>query len=313
MERELEQHGVGVAARPAKPHPPGTECTAATVSAAERLKPQGLCTVRGGRSPPGRPPPPIEGETRQRQRRSGGVQDSLSAHITPPYEINAPGKEPILPDTSSKKMGIENNEPLIKSIQGTEGSSGIEDSNREKREKELAPHAGNKQPQIQQSDQFEQPERQIREGTANASEPAAEREDLHKFLGSPKKWSKTTGKDPQLVDWGKNSSDKFYSLTEESDLSSGDHSFDESEGSETSEAGNISSSNEPTVQQLRRQRKSVKTRACSQEGFENSTSTGGRTLKWDYSGIELADTPTTSNQGLVNGNMETSTGAPAGN
>ncbi|KAJ1164357.1 hypothetical protein NDU88_004797 [Pleurodeles waltl] len=214
-------------------------------------------------------------------------------------------------------MGIENNEPLIKSIQGFEGSSGIKDNNRETREKELAPPAGNKQPQIQQSDQSEQPECQITEGTVNASGPAAEREDLHKdlhkTLGSPKKWSETTGKDHQLVEWGKDSSDKFYSLTEESDLSSGDHSFDESKGSETSEAGNKSSSNEPTVRQLRRQRKSVKTRPCSQEGFENSTSTGGRTLKWDYSGIGLADTPTTSNQGLVNGNMEISAGAPAGN
>ncbi|KAJ1098065.1 hypothetical protein NDU88_003181 [Pleurodeles waltl] len=153
----------------------------------------------------------------------------------------------------------------------------------------------------------------IREGTASASGPAAEREDLHKFLGSLKRWSKTTGKDPQFVDWGKDSSDKFYSLTEESDLSSGDHSFDESDGSETTEAGNKSSSNEPTVRQLCRQRKSIKTQPCSQEGFENSTSTGGRTLKWDYSGIGLADTPTTSNQGLVNGNMETGTGAPACN
>ncbi|KAJ1101159.1 hypothetical protein NDU88_006231 [Pleurodeles waltl] len=210
-------------------------------------------------------------------------------------------------------MCIENNEPLIKATQGTEDSLGIKDSNRETREKELGPPAGNKQLQAQQSDQSEQPERQIREGTASASGPAADSEDLHKILGSPKGWSKATGKDPKFVDWGKDSSDKFCSLKEESDLSSGDHSFGESDGSDTSEAGNKSSSNEPTVQHLRRQRKSVKSRPCSQEDFESSTSTGGWTLKWDYSGIGLADTPTTSNQGSVNGNMEAGTGAPASN
>ncbi|KAJ1091337.1 hypothetical protein NDU88_004464 [Pleurodeles waltl] len=140
-----------------------------------------------------------------------------------------------------------------------------------------------------------------------ASGPAADSEDLHKILGSPKGWSKITGKDPKSVDWGKDSSDKFYSLTEESDLSSSDHSFGESDGSKTSETGNKSSSNEPTVRQLRRQRKSVKSRPCSQDDFENSISTGGRTVKWDYSGIGLADIPATTNQGSVNGNMEAGT------
>ncbi|KAJ1143149.1 hypothetical protein NDU88_009460 [Pleurodeles waltl] len=130
---------------------------------------------------------------------------------------------------------------------------------------------------------------------------------------SLERWGKITGKDPQFVDWGKDSSDKFYSLTEESDLSSGDHSSGGSEDSETSEAENKLSSNEPTVRQLRRKRKSVKTRPCSQEGLENSTATGGRTLKWDYSGIGLADSPTISNQGSVNGNVKTDTGAPACN
>ncbi|KAJ1161923.1 hypothetical protein NDU88_002403 [Pleurodeles waltl] len=129
-------------------------------------------------------------------------------------------------------------------------SNKIEDSNRETREKELGP-PGSKQPQTQQSDQIEQPEHQSKEGSASKSGPAAERGDLHKPLGSPKRWGKITGKDPQLVDWGKDSSDKFYSLTEESDLSSVNHSFSESEDSETSEAGNESSNNEPTVRQLR--------------------------------------------------------------
>ncbi|KAJ1103651.1 hypothetical protein NDU88_001072 [Pleurodeles waltl] len=98
---------------------------------------------------------------------------------------------------------------------------------------------------------------------------------------------------------------RSVALAEESNLSSINRSFGESEDSETSEAGNKSSSNELTVRQLRRQRKPVKTRPGSQEGFENSTSMGGRTLKWDYSGIGLADTPTISKQDTVNGKMET--------
>ncbi|KAJ1115644.1 hypothetical protein NDU88_003866 [Pleurodeles waltl] len=223
------------------------------------------------------------------------------------------GKEPTLPSTSSKKLCIENNEPLIKPIQGTENVTEIEDNNRKTREKELGPPAGNKQPQTQQLDQFEQLEHESGEGTASTSGPATEREDLHKSLGSPKRWGKITGKDPQFVDWGKDNSDKFYSLTEESDLSSGDHSFGGSDYSEKSEAEQTLSSNKPTVGQLCRQRKSVKTRPCSQEVLENSTSTGGRTLKWDYSGIGLADSPCISNQGSVNGKKERDTGAPACN
>ncbi|KAJ1157322.1 hypothetical protein NDU88_010036 [Pleurodeles waltl] len=215
------------------------------------------------------------------------------------------GKEPTLPSTSTKNLCIENNEPLVKPIQGTEGVSEIKDNNRETREKELSPPVGNKQSQVQQFDQFEQLVHQSGEGAASISGPATERENLYKSSESPKRWGKITGKDTQIVDWGKDNSDKFYSLTEESDLSSGDHSFGGSDDSETSEAENKSSSNEPTVRQLRRQRKSVKTRPCSQEGLENSTSTGGRTLKWDYSGIGLADSPSISNQGSANGNKDT--------
>ncbi|KAJ1110741.1 hypothetical protein NDU88_008088 [Pleurodeles waltl] len=197
--------------------------------------------------------------------------------------------------------------------QGTEIVSETEDNNRETSEKKSSPSAGNKQFQVQQFDQLDQldqPTHQSGEGAAGILRPAMEGEDLHKSSASPKKLGKIIGKDPQFVDWGKDNRDKFYSLTEESDLSSGDHSFGGSDDSETSEAENKSSSNEPTVRQLRRQRKSVKSRPSSQEGLENSTSTGGRTLKWDYSVIGLADSSTISNQGLANGNKETDTGPP---
>ncbi|KAJ1101441.1 hypothetical protein NDU88_006509 [Pleurodeles waltl] len=157
------------------------------------------------------------------------------------------------------RVGRDKGEPAgvnkrLTSIVGIENLSEIEDSNnsyRETRENELDPPAEGKQFQTQQSDQIEQPERQNGEGTVNTSGPAAEKRDLHKSLRSPKRWGKTTGKDPQLVDWGKDSSNKFYSLTEESDFSSIDHSSGESEDSVTSEAGNKSSSNELTVRQVR--------------------------------------------------------------
>ncbi|KAJ1136781.1 hypothetical protein NDU88_003195 [Pleurodeles waltl] len=237
---------------------------------------------------------------------AGGAQDSVS--ITPSFANNDTlGKESTLPNITSRKLCTEYNEPSVKLIQDTENMLEIKDG--EIREKELAPLTGGNHSQIQQSDQTEQPDPQSREGTVIITGPIAEREDQHEGHGSPKRWGKITGKDSQFVDWGKDSSHKFYSLTEESDPSSIDYSLNESEVGETSAAGNISSSNEPTVRQPHRQRKSVKTRPCSQEGSENSASMGSKTLKWDYSGIGLADTPTISNQGSTNDKMETDTGA----
>ncbi|KAJ1081725.1 hypothetical protein NDU88_001903 [Pleurodeles waltl] len=190
---------------------------------------------------------------------AGGAQDSRSAHITPPSEINMPGKEPTLLSTSIKKVCTVNNDPLINLRQGIESVPEMEDNHRETREKELCPPSENKQSQVQQFDQFKQLEHQGGEGGVSISRPATEGENLHKSLGSSKKWGKITGKDPQFVEWGKDNSDKFYSLTEESVLSSGDHSFGGSDDSETSEAENKSPSNEPTVRQPRQHRKSVKT------------------------------------------------------
>ncbi|KAJ1200224.1 hypothetical protein NDU88_004050 [Pleurodeles waltl] len=242
-----------------------------------------------------------------------GAQDSSPAHTTLFSEINPSGTETILLDTSSKKTLIENNEPLTKTIQGSEYSLGTGDSNGATREKELGPPAGSEQLQAQPQPQAQQPEYQTSEGSANASGSALDIEDMHETPLSPKRWNKATEKDLKSSDWVKDSSDKFYSLTEESDLSSGEHSFSESSSGETSEAGNKSSSNEPTVRQLRRLRKCTKPQPCSQEVPENLTSTGGRTLKWDYSGNRQTDLPTTKDQGSVNNNMEGNIGGPASN
>ncbi|KAJ1164426.1 hypothetical protein NDU88_004865 [Pleurodeles waltl] len=169
--------------------------------------------------------------------------------------------------------------------------------------------SGPRQSQRQPPDQNEELELQNKEGAVKVSGPALERDDLTVPLGNGKQWDKVAGKDPQLTDWGKDCSDKFYSLTEESDLSNVDHSFSESEGSETSEADNKSPSNELTVRQYR-QRKTVRICPGSHEGVENAASVSGRTSKWDYSGIDLIDIPTSGSQGLDN--EKTENGASAG-
>ncbi|KAJ1192713.1 hypothetical protein NDU88_002019 [Pleurodeles waltl] len=155
-----------------------------------------------------------------------GVQNSLPAHINPPLESKESVVEIPLPCA-----GIE-----------------AEDSNKEISEK-ISGLSGLRQSQRQQPDQNE--ELQNKEGAIKASRPALEKDDLTIPLGNGKQWDKVVGKDPQLMDWCKDCSDKFYSLTEESDLSSVDHSFSESEGSETSGADNKSPSNELTVRQYR--------------------------------------------------------------
>ncbi|KAJ1156993.1 hypothetical protein NDU88_009709 [Pleurodeles waltl] len=70
---------------------------------------------------------------------AGGVQDSSPAHTILSSEFNPSGTETILLDTSSNKMVIESNKPLIKTIWGSEGSLGTRDSNGATREKELGP------------------------------------------------------------------------------------------------------------------------------------------------------------------------------
>ncbi|KAJ1083104.1 hypothetical protein NDU88_003264 [Pleurodeles waltl] len=118
----------------------------------------------------------------------------------------------------------------------------------------------------------------------------------------------------KTLDWAKDSRDKFYFLTEESDFSSGEHCLSESGSSISSERGNLSSSNEPTVRQMQRQRYCTKTRPRSQEGTKLSASSGSKTSNWDSSCIRLTDTMGTTDisavggQQLVNNNMEGSNG-----
>ncbi|KAJ1113453.1 hypothetical protein NDU88_001698 [Pleurodeles waltl] len=132
--------------------------------------------------------------------------------------------------------------------------------------------------------------------------PARGIADVQNSSQSPRGGDKENEKEMKILDWAKDTGDKFYSLTEESDFSSAEeHSPSESGSSISSERGNASSNNEPTVRQRWRQRKCTKTRSGSQEGTEFSTSRGSKTLKWDYSSINLTDVTRTTDMSAMGG------------
>ncbi|KAJ1083159.1 hypothetical protein NDU88_003319 [Pleurodeles waltl] len=232
-------------------------------------------------------------------------------NTTPLLEVRGKGKrnsqfvtETIPLGTYREKTLTEIKETLIKAAQGGDGLSGALDRSVATRRKERGSPTSKEGLQVQQSENLI--------GVEAASDTIAilGTEVVQNMPPKPKGWDKEIEKDLKPSDWAKDSGDTFYSLTMESDLSSGEHSLSESSSSVSSETGNISSSNEPIVRQLRRQRKCTKICPGPQEGNAFSTSRGSKTLKWDYSGIRLTDTPTTNGQQSVNNNMEGSTGGP---
>ncbi|KAJ1141999.1 hypothetical protein NDU88_008327 [Pleurodeles waltl] len=237
---------------------------------------------------------------------AGGAQDSSSTRVTPSPESKVPGKEPTPLYVSDKELCTGNKDFSLKSTQYIENPLDTQDINRENREKVYGP-PGNGQLQIQQLDRSKHWGGQSEEETISTTALTVESDGSTNPIESPKKQDKAS----LLTDWGKDSSDKFYSLTEESDLSSADRSLSESDESDSYEAGNKSLNCEFTVRQIR-QRKSAKPHSDSQECHENAASMSGRTLRWDYSGISLADTPTAGNQGPINDSNESDMGASAG-
>ncbi|KAJ1084727.1 hypothetical protein NDU88_004873 [Pleurodeles waltl] len=171
----------------------------------------------------------------------------------------------------------------------------------------------NGQLQTQQVEQCEQADLQNKGKPGGLSGYTAEENEPANPPGSPKIRDQIMGegKNLQLIDWGRESSDKFYSLTEESDLGSADCSFSETDESEISETGNKSASGECTVRKAR-QRKSVKSRSGLQEGSESMASRNGRSLRWDYTGINLADTSTGGNQSSAKDKNGSDPGPAAG-
>ncbi|KAJ1091143.1 hypothetical protein NDU88_004270 [Pleurodeles waltl] len=112
-------------------------------------------------------------------------------------------------------------------------------------------------------------------------------------------------------DWAKDGGDEFYSLTEESDITSSEHNPNETGSSISSEMGDISSSKEPTVRQQQRHRRHTKVRSGPSEGIKSSMFADCKTLKWDYSGIRLTDIPIANGQQMANNNPEGNAGGPA--
>ncbi|KAJ1096913.1 hypothetical protein NDU88_002043 [Pleurodeles waltl] len=103
--------------------------------------------------------------------------------------------------------------------QGSQDLSGALDNSTVIRKKERGTLAGKEQPQAQRS------EDQTRVGVASAPSATSGIEEWQNVPPNPKGWDKITEKDLKTSDWAKDSSNTFYSLTEESDLSSGEHSF----------------------------------------------------------------------------------------
>ncbi|KAJ1175625.1 hypothetical protein NDU88_000912 [Pleurodeles waltl] len=287
-----EQHGCRVIAR--LPAPPTWDPEAAAVGAALAAGQDQERRRIAGKPPASQRILSRRRELRQRQRRRfsnngirSGVQDAPAANATPPPKNNWPGIGSTPPDSS-----VGNQDQCDKSIISL---SGNQDNSRAAIGKVLSP-PGNEQLQTQQMVQGEQLDLQNEGRIGSPSGYTVEENNYTNPLGSPKKRDNILGgKNPQLTDWGRESSDKFYSLTEESDLGSADCSFSETDESETSETGNKSPSGEHTVRKAR-QRKSVKSRSGLQEGSETTAPMSGRTLRWDYSGISLADIFTGGNK-----------------
>ncbi|KAJ1193381.1 hypothetical protein NDU88_002679 [Pleurodeles waltl] len=267
--------------------------TAVAKSAVENVL-RGVKTSESSITTP--PTPPTEIKVKGKSQSTittfleGGAQDMRPVHFTLPSESKVVGTEPPPSSSSSSISGcITNNDPSVKLKQGIPES---EDSQREVREKNSGSYTEIKQPQAQHLDWSEQLEYRDGEGGASILKSTTEEENLHKSFANTKTLGKTAGKVSQLAEWGKDNSDKFYSLTEESDLSSGDHSLGGSEDSETSETEDKTSSNEPTVRQLRRQRKLVKARPCAQGSSGNPSSTGAGKIKtWTLLMISNPATP----------------------
>ncbi|KAJ1089366.1 hypothetical protein NDU88_002517 [Pleurodeles waltl] len=176
---------------------------------------------------------------------SGGGQDSSSTHVThvtPSPESNVPGKETTPLYISDKELCTENRDLPAKSTQYIENPLDTQDINRVVREKAYGP-PGNGQLQIQQLDRSKHWGDQSEEETISITGPAVKNDGSTNPIESPKKQDKIS----LLTDWGKDNSDKFYSLTEESDLSSADRILSESDESESYEAGNKSLNCEFTV------------------------------------------------------------------
>ncbi|KAJ1182505.1 hypothetical protein NDU88_007693 [Pleurodeles waltl] len=239
-----------------------------------------------------------------------GAQESCTGHIIPPPTNSQSVIEAVVEaaplGTCSEKVLTETKEPLIKASQGDDGLPGVLDSSVVTKKKKSGFHISKNGLQAQRTETLTGGEAasDLYDTTATLSTEAVQYMPS-KLMGGDKETER--GLKPQ--DWAKDSGDKFYSLTEEYDLTSGEHSLSESGSSMSSETGNISS-NEPTVWQLRRHRKCTKMRSGPSEGTELSTFSSNKTLKWDYSGIRLTDIPTANGQQMANNNMEGSIGGP---
>ncbi|KAJ1176917.1 hypothetical protein NDU88_002184 [Pleurodeles waltl] len=220
----------------------------------------------------------------------GGTQESGTTLITPTSGEGQTATESSLGGASSEK--------IYKEAAPEPGGGGLvgSDSSTMVRRKEKDPPISQECPPALQHATAMQGE------DLSNIKPTWDIVDVQNISQSPGGGDKENEKEMKILDWAKDTGDKFYSLTEESDFSSADeHSPSESGSSISSERGNASSSNEPTVRQRRWQRKCTKTRSGSQESTKFFASSGSKTLKWDYSSISLTDVTCTTDISAMGG------------
>ncbi|KAJ1210878.1 hypothetical protein NDU88_006240 [Pleurodeles waltl] len=181
---------------------------------------------------------------------AGGTQESGTTLLTP-----TSGGDQTATESS---RGGESSEKTCKETAPQPGSEGSDSCTTERRKEKDPPNSQECPPAQQYATAIQGGDLSNIKQTWGS----AEEQSISQSLGGG---DKDNEKEMKILDWAKDTGDKFYSLTEESDFSSADeHSPSDSGSSISSEEGNASSNNELTVQQRWRQRKCTKTRSGSQ-------------------------------------------------
>ncbi|KAJ1159666.1 hypothetical protein NDU88_000171 [Pleurodeles waltl] len=212
-----------------------------------------------------------------------GAQESFAEHIVPSLANSQPAIEAMPPGNSNEReMGALNeiNESLIKGSQGDDGLSGVLASSVATKKKGGGLPVSRNGHQAQRS---KIPAGREAAGDMDDTTAALSTEVLQHESSKPTVGDKEIEKSLKPPDWATAGGNTYDSFREESDFTSSELNLSASGSSISSETGNISSSNEPTVRQQRQHLKCTKVRSGPSEGTKLSTFSGSKTLKWDYS------------------------------
>ncbi|KAJ1143407.1 hypothetical protein NDU88_009716 [Pleurodeles waltl] len=227
---------------------------------------------------------------------TGGMQEYSSEHIeSPPADNQLALKENhmLINGERARSEGareiLNENDSLLIELQGADGRllgdlGNREDQKLSNNEEVNAPVSKSMQPRPVESNASVQ----VTQGEADIPHMVCEGDSSY-MVQSLEAGAKKTGTRKKAPDWSKDGSDKFYSLTEDSDATCSGCNQSEIGGNISSESGSVSSTVESTVRQQQRQHKCLKTRVGLSGGTELSAQSS-ETLKWDYSGSNLTGT-----------------------